>query len=155
MADKESRRNAYVYAKLRDRQYERYDRHAHANGLSMKAFLVVNALYYAPSGLVQSRICEMTFNSRQTVSLVAKRLIAKGYAEARNNPCDRRNSIVCLTDAGRAWAHDMVRRITCAEDEAMSMLAPEEQARLIELSRRFTENLIALIDNPDLPLGDE
>ena len=155
MADKDARRNAYIYCALRERQYARYDRHARDNGLSMKAFLLVNALFYASDGLTQTRICEMTLNSRQTVSLVAKRLVAQGYAETEANPDDKRNSIVRLTDAGRAWAHDMVRRITRAEDEAMAALAPEEQEALVALSRRFTESLIRLIDDPALKLEED
>lgn len=155
MATNNARRNAYAYAMLRDRQYDRYERHAREHGLSMNAFLVVNALYYAKKGLPQSRICEMTFNSRQTVSLVVRRLVGQGYAETEANPDDRRNSIVALSEAGRTWAHDMVRRITRAEDEAMGMLSEEEQAQLLSLTRRFTENLIALIDDPDLPLEEE
>ena len=155
MANKDARRNAYIYCALRERQYARYDRHARDNGLTMQAFLVVNALFYAPEGLAQARICEMTLNSRQTVSLVTKRLVAQGYAQAESNPEDRRNSIVRLTDEGRAWAHDMVRRITRAEDEAMAALTSEEQETLVSLSRRFTENLIRLIDDPDLELEED
>ncbi len=155
MANKDARRNAYIYCALRERQYARYDRHARDNGLTMQAFLVVNALYYAPEGLAQARICEQTLNSRQTVSLVTKRLVAQGYAATEGNPEDRRTSIVRLTGAGRAWAHDMVRRITRAEDEAMAALTPEEQEALVSLSRRFTENLIRLIDDPDLKLEED
>lgn len=53
------------------------------------------------------------------------------------------------------WSHDMVRCITRAEDEAMATLAPEEQEALVSLSRRFTENLIRLIDDPDLKLEED
>lgn len=112
----------------------------------------INALLFRHRG--EARICEQTLNSRQTVSLVTKRLVAQGYATTEGNPDDRRNSIVRLTDAGRAWAHDMVRRITRAEDEAMAALMPEEQEALVSLSRRFTENLIRLIDDPDLKLEE-
>ncbi|HIU23847.1 MAG TPA: hypothetical protein IAD17_02875 [Candidatus Coprovicinus avistercoris] len=49
----------------------------------------------------------------------------------------------------------MVRCITRAEDEAMATLAPEEQEALVSLSRRFTENLIRLIDDPDLKLEED
>lgn len=150
MASKEARRNAYAYCMLQDRRQARYDRHAHANGLSMQAFLVVNALYYAQGGMTQAELCRRTFNSRQTVSLVVKRLVADGYAVAQPVPGDRRSSIVSMTEEGRIWAHDMVRRITRAEDEAMAMLVPEEQAQLVRLTQRFTDNLLSLIDDEGL-----
>ena len=120
MASKEARRNAYAYCMLQDRRQARYDRHAHANGLSMQAFLVV------------------------------KRLVADGYAVAQPVPGDRRSSIVSMTEEGCIWAHDMIRRITRAEDEAMAMLAPEEQAQLVRLTQRFTDNLLSLIDDEGL-----
>lgn len=154
-AGRQARRNAYIYCALRERQHARYDRHARDNGLTMQAFLVVNVLYYAPEGLTQARVCEMTLNSRQTVSLVTKRLVAQGYAETEEDPNDRRASVVRLTNAGRTWAHDMVRRITRAEDGAMAALAPEEQEALVSLSRRFTEHLLALIDDPNLKLEED
>lgn len=36
--------------------------------------------------------------------------------------------------------------ITWAEDTAMSMLTPKEQEQLISLFRRYTENLIELVN---------
>lgn len=77
------------------------------------------------------------------------------YAETEEDPNDRRASVVRLTNAGRTWAHDMVRRITRAEDGAMAALAPEEQEALVSLSRRFTEHLLALIDDPNLKLEED
>ena len=155
MASRLARHNAYVYCALRDRQYARYDRHAKDNGISMREFLVVNVLFYAPDGMSQSEVCARTFNSRQTVSLVVKRLEARGFASSAPNPGDRRNSIVSLTDAGRAWAHDMVRTVTRAEDEAMARLTKREQEQLVSLSRRFTEALVEFIDDPaKLPAED-
>ena len=69
------------------------------------------------------------------MSLVTKRLVAQGYAETEEDPNDRRASVVRLTNAGRTWAHDMVRRITRAEDGAMAALAPEEQEALVSLRK--------------------
>ena len=37
----------------------------------------------------------------------------------------------------------------------MDALSPEEQEELVSLSRRFTENLVRLIDDPGLALGEE
>ena len=51
-----------------------------------------------------------------------------------------------MTDAGRAYCGHVVRHITCAEDEAMAMLTPEEQEQLVGLSRTFTKNLAMLVN---------
>ena len=61
------------------------------------------------------------------------------------NAEDKRNKIVQMTALGRSYAEKPVRHITHAEDTAMSMFLPEEQKQLIDLSRRFTENLKQLV----------
>lgn len=142
---KEDRKNAFLYCRFRDEQYALYDEYAKSRGIRMKTFLVLNALFYAQNGLTQKEICCRTFQSKQTVSLIVKKLQEDGHAALEENPADRRNRIVRLTEAGRAFAEGPVRHITNAEDTAMSMLTPEEQTQLVELSRRFTQNLTALV----------
>ncbi|MDD3882598.1 MAG: helix-turn-helix domain-containing protein [Eubacteriales bacterium] len=142
---KEDRRNAYLYCKFRDEQFALYDEYAKSNGILMKTFLVLNALFYAKDGMTQKEICDRTFQSKQTVSLIIKNLADDGHVTLSENAADKRNKTVRLTDAGRAYAEKPVRHITCAEDTAMSMFTPEEQALLIDLSRRFTRNLERLV----------
>ncbi|MCH4192017.1 MAG: MarR family transcriptional regulator [Butyrivibrio sp.] len=146
---KEDRRNAFLYCKFRDEQYALYDEFAKRNGMLMKTFLVLNALFYADEGMTQKQICDRTFNSKQTVSLIIKNLLADGYIELLDNKEDRRNKIVRMTNAGRTYAERPVRHITQAEDTAMSLFSPEEQKQLIDLSRKFTKRLTELV-NEDL-----
>ena len=61
-------------------------------------------------------------------------------------PENKRNKIVQMTAAGRAYCEKVVRHITWAEDTAMSMFTPEEQKNLIALSRTFTKNLTKLVN---------
>ncbi|MDD3411125.1 MAG: MarR family transcriptional regulator [Eubacteriales bacterium] len=142
---REDRRNAFLYCKFRDEQFAMYDEYAKQNGLLMNTFLVLNVLFYARDGLTQREICGKTFQSKQTVSLIVKNLLKDGYVTLAENADDRRNKTVVMTDGGRAYAQKPVRHITWAEDTAMSMFTPEEQAQLIDLSRRFTRNLEALV----------
>lgn len=142
---KDDKRNAYLYCKFRDMQFALYDEYAKKNGLLMKTLLVLNVLYYAKDGMMQKEICGRTFQSKQTVSLILKSLMKDGYAAAEEADGDRRNKRVRLTEEGRAYAKKTVVHITWAEDTAMSMFAPEEQAQLIRLSRTFTQNLTMLI----------
>jgi DNA-binding MarR family transcriptional regulator len=143
---KEDRRNAFLYCKFRDEQFALYDEYAKRNGILMKTFLVLNALFYAKDGMTQKEICDTVYESKQTVSLIIKKLLKDGYVTMEENTEDKRNKTVKMTDEGRAYAEKPVRHITWAEDTAMSMFTPEEQKQLIDLSRTFTKNLIKLVN---------
>lgn len=144
--DKEAKRNAYLYCKFRDEQFSLYDEYAKRHGMMMKTLLVVNVLFYAQDGMTPTEICRRTFQSKQTVSLIVKNLLAQNYVAVAESPENRRNKIVRMTEAGRAWCGKVVRHITQAEDTAMSMFTPEEQERLVGLSRTFTKNLAMLVN---------
>ena len=123
--------------------------------MTMNTLLVVNALFYAKDGLTQSEICATVHHSKQTVSLIVKRLLAEGRAETFGREDDKRAKVVRLTDAGHVWAEGPVRHITTSEDAAMALLSPEEQETLVALSLRFTQSLTALVNGEDECLMQE
>ena len=151
---REDKKNAYLYCKFRDEQFALYDEYAKRNGMMMKTLLVVNVLFYAEDGMTQKEICRRTFQSKQTVNLIIKNLLAENYVTVTEVPENKRNKIVQLTDAGRAYCEKVVRHITWAEDTAMSMFTPEEQKLLIDLSRTFTKNLTRLVNQEGEELED-
>ncbi|MMZ49466.1 MarR family protein [compost metagenome] len=146
---KNDRKNAYLYCKFRDEQYALYDEYAKKNGLLMKTLLVLNALYYAKDGMTQKEISKRTFNTKQTVNLIIKNLLHDGYVTSEEDPEDKRNKLIHMTDKGREYARKPVVHITWAEDTAMSMFTPEEQEQLVNLSRKFTKNLITLMNQDE------
>lgn len=143
---REDKKNAYLYCKFRDEQFALYDEYAKRHGMSMKTLLVLNALFYAKDGMTQTEVCQRTFQSKQTVNLIVKNLLAEAYVTVTEVPENKRNKIVRMTEAGRAYCEQVVRHITWAEDTAMSLFSPEEQKNLIELSRTFTKNLTMLVN---------
>ena len=151
---REDKKNAYLYCKFRDEQFALYDEYAKRNGMMMKTLLVVNVLFYAEDGMTQKEICQRTYHSKQTVNLIIKNLLAETYVTVTEVPENKRNKIVQLTDAGRAYCEKVVRHITWAEDTAMSMFTPEEQKLLIGLSRTFTKNLTRLVNQEGEELED-
>ena len=143
---KEDKKNAYLYCKFRDEQFALYDEYAKRHGMLMKTLLVVNTLFYAKIGMTQTEICRRTFQSKQTVNLIIKNLLAENYVTVDEVPENKRNKIVQMTEAGRLYCEKVVRHITWAEDTAMSMFTAEEQKQLIDLSRTFTKNLTLLVN---------
>lgn len=142
---KNDKKNAYLYCKFRDEQFALYDEYAKQNGMLMNTLLVVNVLFYAKNGLTQRDICERTFQSKQTVNLIIRNLLNEAYVTVEERKENKREKLVRMTDAGRAYCEKVVRHITWAEDTAMSMFSPEEQKQLVDLSRTFTKNLTDLI----------
>lgn len=147
--DKKARKNAYLYCKFRDEQYDLYDKYAKRHGISMKSFLILNALYYAGEGMTQKEISERTFNSKQTVNLIVRNLKEKGYVVMEAVPGNKKEKKIVMTDAGRNYCEDMVTHITWSEDKAMSLFSEEEQEILVNLSRKFTENLTKLVNGKE------
>ncbi len=143
---KEDRKNAFLYCKFRDEQFALYDEYAKRNGMMMNTLLVVNVLFYAKDGMTQKEICQRTLQSKQTVNLIIKNLLAEKYVTVTEMAENKRNKLVQMTDAGRAYCEKAVRHITWAEDTAMSLFTPEEQKQLIDLSRTFTKNLARLVN---------
>ena len=147
---KEDKKNAYLYCKFRDEQFALYDEYAKRNGMMMKTLLVANVLYYdtlyQKGGMTQKEMCSRTVESKQTTNVIIKNLLADNYVTVTEVPENKRNKIVQMTDAGRAYCEKVVRHITWAEDTAMSMFTPEEQKQLIDLSRTFTKNLTRLVN---------
>ena len=143
--NKEAKKNAYLYCKFRDEQFALYDAYAKKHGIMMKTLLVVNALFYAKQGMTQTQLCQRTFQSKQTVNLIMKKLLQDGHVRLEEDVHDHRHKLVYMTSSGRTHYEQVVRHITWAEDTAMAMLAPEEQRRLIDLARTFSENLAKLV----------
>lgn len=144
--NREDKKNAYLYCKFRDEQFALYDEYAKRHGMLMKTLLVVNTLFYAKEGITQTEVCQRTFQSKQTVYLIIKNLLAENYVTVDEVPENKRNKIVQMTEAGRLYYEKVVRHITWAEDTAMSMFSAEEQKQLIDLSRTFTKNLTKLVN---------
>ena len=65
-------------------------------------------------GMTQKEICQRTFQSKQTVNLIVKNLLAESYVTVAEVPEDKRNKIVRMTEAGRAYCEPVVRHITWA-----------------------------------------
>ncbi len=143
---KEDKKNAYLYCKLRDEQFALYTVYAKRHGMPLKTLLVANVLFYAKTGITQTEICKRTFQSKQTVNLIIKTMLSDDHVTVTELSKNKRNKIVKMTKTGRAYYEKVVRRITWAEDTAMSMFTPAEQKTLIELSKTFTKNLIMLIN---------
>lgn len=68
---------AYVnqYGELRDVQFAAYEMYARKHNLTAEELFVLNIIWFAPDGCLQSDICERLSATKQTVSAIIKKLM--------------------------------------------------------------------------------
>ncbi len=131
---------AYVneYCKLRDIQYATYELHARKHNLTSKELFVLDIIWFAEDGCLQSEICERLTATKQTVSAIIKKFWKLGYISLVEAENDRRNKIVRFTDAGKEYAKNIIPPAASAEIDAMAELTEEDIAELVRITTIFS-----------------
>ena len=126
------------YCKLRDVQYAAYEMYARKHGLTAKELFVLDIIWFARDGCLQSEICERLSATKQTVSAIIKKLLKQGYVVLNESESDRRNKIIRFTNAGIAYAKRIIPPAAHAEIAAMSELSEGDIAELVRLTTLFS-----------------
>lgn len=134
---------AYVnqYCRLRDMQFAAYEMYARKHRLTAKELFVLDLIWFAPEGCLQADICERLSSTKQTISAIVKKFERKGYVLQTESETDRRNKIIRLTDAGKAYVEAIIPPAASAEIDAMAELSGEDIAALVRLTTLFSENM--------------
>ena len=132
---------AYVnqYCHLRDVQYAAYTKCARKHNLTTNELFVLDIIWFAEDGCLQSYICERLSATKQTISAIIKKFLKLGYVTFTESETDRRNKIIRFTSAGYAYAEKIIPAAADAEISAMAELAKKENvAELIRLTTLFS-----------------
>lgn len=129
------------YCHLRDIQYAAYEMHARKHGLTAKEEFVLDIIWFAEDGCLQSEICERLSATKQTVSAIIKKFWKLGYISLTESETDRRNKIVRFTDAGREYVKKIIPPAANAEIDAMAELSGEDIAELVRLTTIFSNHM--------------
>ncbi len=131
---------AYVnqYGKLRDVQFSAYELYARKYNLTAKELFVLDLIWFAEDGCLQSGICERLSATKQTISAIIKKFWKLGYLSLTESETDRRNKIVRFTDAGRAYAKRIIPPAARAEIDAMAELNEKDIMELVRLTEVFS-----------------
>ena len=127
------------YCRLRDIQYAAYELYARRHGLTAKELFVLDIIWFAPDGCLQSEICQRLSATKQTISAIIKKFLKQGYVSLTESESDRRNKIVRFTEAGLAYTKNIIPPAASAEIDAMSKLPGEDIAELVRLTTRFSQ----------------
>lgn len=88
------------YCHLRDVQTAAYELYARKHSLTSKELFVLDIIWFAPDGCLQSELCERLSATKQTISAIIKKFWKLGYLSLTELETDRRNKIVRFTEAG-------------------------------------------------------
>ena len=134
----EVRKYVNQYCELRDLQFSAYELYARKHNLTAKELFVLDIIWFAPDGCMQTDICERLSATKQTVSAIVKKFLKKGYITLSESTTDRRNKIIRLTDAGIAYTKKIIPPAANAEIAAMAELPEEEIPELVRLTTLFS-----------------
>ena len=100
------------------------------------------ALFYALSDgkpHSQKEICEDWLIPKTTINTVVKEQVAAGHLTLRAG--EGREKIICLTEAGRAYARESVSALCAAERAAAGQVVARHGADFVAAVEDFTEAL--------------
>ena len=119
-----------------DQRLKKYD-------LTLEQLFVLKQLS-ANDGQIQSQLCEGVGKSPANVTRILDRLQKKGTVCRKNNPDDRRSTIVLLTEAGERMLEDVRSSFEVYRSEVVAGISPEKQKIAIDVLKKIQENVSAL-----------
>lgn len=139
MEREEVRRYVNEYCHLRDVQTATYELYARKHGLTAKELFVLDIIWFAPDGCMQSDISERLSATKQTVSAIIKKFWKQGYISLTESETDRRNKIVRFTEAGMEYTRKIIPPAANAEIDAMAELDGKDIAELVRITTLFSD----------------
>lgn len=116
-------------------------------GLSLNTVWALEYLVRCPNGVEPAVLAEDTHMLRQTITVVLNDLENRGYIQRVFHRTDHRKKVIHLTAEGKVFASRVLRAISDAEQEAVSALTAEEQQRLLDYSRRFSQEFVRKVSD--------
>lgn len=113
-----------------------YEDYAHTHALTYMSLYVLETIY-ANRACTQTCICEQTLYPKQTVNMVVRSFVAKGWVQLEPNPDDGRSKLIRLTPAGMAQAEQIIEPFWCAGSLAFAELDADERAVMLRTLLRF------------------
>ncbi len=109
------------------------------------ARLVLAFLAYE-DGVTQRTLVERTHLRAPTISVILGKMEDEGMVERRQNPVDKRETYVYITDHGRQTDQNAIEKIRETDALAVGGLTEDEIQMLLSLLSRMRSNLINALD---------
>lgn len=146
MNREEIRKYVNKYCKLRDIQYAAYEMYARKQNLSAKELFVLDIIWFAPDGCLQSEICKRLSATKQTISAIIRKFLKQGHISLTESETDHRNKIIRLTESGREYVNKIIPPAANAEIEAMGELSEEDISEMVRITKIFSDCMMKKFD---------
>lgn len=118
-----------------DIAYETFARH---RGITTPTLSILDVLFHE-GACTQRDLCVKTLLPKQTVNSIVQAMAQNRHVELVPCPADKRAKDVCLTEAGRSFAEEIIGPSDDAEAEAFSQFSDQEQQQMLNMTRRFVD----------------
>lgn len=118
-----------------------YEEYAHKNGLTYMSLYILETIY-EQSICTQKLISEITLYPKQTVNMVIRSFLQKGWVELKQDESDRRNKYIQLTESGEAFANQVIEPYWNAAGDAFGELGSTEREIMVQTLNKFSHSLI-------------
>lgn len=108
-------------------------------GLSMNSYLILYSFYDGNNAPTQKSISQRWMIPKQTVNSILKDYMQKGFIEAVSMPEDKRNKMLKLTEAGKAYADEIIGGLQEKELFVMQELGMENMIKMNDIMEKFIE----------------
>lgn len=113
-----------------------YEAYAKSKGLTYLSLMVLEVICELGEGCTQKQISENTHYPKQSINLVVRSFWEKGLVELKEQPENRKNKSITLTEKGRELCRDAVEPLLRCEEQTMAEIGGKnsrELARLLAL----------------------
>ena len=116
-----------------------YDDWANKNGSCYNAMIIIKYLCNEKHYCTQKMICDQWMLPKQTVNTILKDFEKKELVAFRPTLYDQRKRGIRLTDAGIAYAQDVIPKLMELETQAMEKMGKDRADALIENTALFID----------------
>lgn len=116
-----------------------YEEYAESVGLTYMGLLVLEMIFNTPENCTQKFICEQLRLPKQSVNVIIRSFLDKGYVEMKEIDSDRRNKAIRFTQTGREFAGRVMAKMRNAEEATMEQLTFEQRQAAIILMEKMKE----------------
>lgn len=117
-----------------------YEEYARKHGLTYMSLYILETVY-EQGGCTQKRISEITLYPKQTVNMVIRSFLEKGWVTLEPDKSDRRSKCIRLTRDGEVFAKQVIEPYWAAASDAFGALEDDARGVMVQALRAFSRSL--------------